>query len=372
MIAPVTGPWPLCVADDPVVLARTPDEARHAIRELPALAARLGPLAGFFSYDLGRLFEHLPDQPTDDLRLPLLAFGRRAGFASADEVPAVPAAAAARSNFSRDRYLAAVRRGLDYIAAGDIFQVNLAQRLSVATAASPRVVFQRLRRCYPARYDAFLDFGTFQVISNSPELFFRVERLDAGHRRIINRPIKGTRPRLPGMREELERSTKDRAELAMIVDLQRNDLGRICEVGSVRVIEPRVVEEHPTVFHGVATVAGVIGDQVQLADILRALFPCGSITGCPKIRAMQIIDELEPHARGVYCGAIGTIDPDGTMEFSVAIRTLVLRDGVAYLGVGGGIVADSDPVQEYDETLVKARALLDALGVRLPDFNRAT
>jgi anthranilate/para-aminobenzoate synthase component I len=364
--------WPIFNVADPVVVASTSSEALAAIDALPSLAREHGRLVGYFSYDLGRLFEHLPDKPTDDLNLPLLAFARAGAAPISDANVSVPRAGAPRSNFSRNQYLAAVQRCIDYIAAGDIFQVNLAQRLTVPFSSSPRLLFDRLQSRHPATFPAFLDFGSFQLVSNSPELFFRIERIDDSRRRIVNRPIKGTRPRLPGMREELEASAKDRAELAMIVDLQRNDLGRICQTGSVKVTEPRVIETHPTVYHGVATVEGVLGNHVTLADVLRAVFPCGSITGCPKIRAMQIIDELEPHARGPYCGAIGFIDPDGAMEFSVAIRTIVVRDGLAYLGVGGGVVADSTPEAEYDETLVKARAMLDALGATLPDLHPAT
>jgi len=364
--------WPIFTAGDPVVVARTSADAVDAIDALPSLARQNGRLVGYFSYDLGRLFERLPDKPPDDLNLPLLAFAPAGDAPTSDANVSVPRSGLPRSNFTRAAYLAAVRRCIDYIAAGDIFQVNLAQRLTVPCAASSRDLFARLQARHPARLPAFLDFGSFQLVSNSPELFFRIERLDDSRRRIVNRPIKGTRPRLPGMREELEASAKDRAELAMIVDLQRNDLGRICETGSVKVTEPRVIETHPTVHHGVATVEGVLGNHVTLADVLRAVFPCGSITGCPKIRAMQIIDELEPHARGPYCGAIGFIDPDGDMEFSVAIRTIVVRDGLAYLGVGGGIVADSTPEAEYDETLVKSRAMLEALGATLPDLRSST
>jgi anthranilate/para-aminobenzoate synthase component I len=207
-----------------------------------------------------------------------------------------------------------------------------------------------------------LDFGDFGLISNSPELFLRV----TPDRRVITRPIKGTRPRLPGMEIELRDSLKDQAELNMIIDLERNDLGRVCEVGSVRVSEPRSIEAHPTVYHGVATVEGKLRPEVTFVDLLRATFPGGSITGAPKIRAMQIIEELEPVRRGPYCGAIGYVAPDGTMEFNVAIRTMILKDGMVHVPVGGGIVADSDPREEYEETLVKSRAMFAALGVSAP------
>ena len=266
--------------------------------------------------------------------------------------------------FDRAAYAAAVRRALDYIAAGDIFQVNLAQRFTLGTCDRPADVYRRLQAQHPAAYAAYMDFGDFQLLSNSPELFLRVERLPDGRRRVINRPIKGTRPTGDGMEAALRGSAKDAAELAMIVDLQRNDLGRVCQTGSVRVTEPRRIEAHPTLYHGVATVEGILRPDVGLAELISATFPCGSITGCPKIRSMQIIDELEPVRRGPYCGAIGWVGPDGTIELSVAIRTIVWQGELAHVSVGGGIVAESDPAAEYDETLVKAKAMFEALGVR--------
>ncbi len=165
------------------------------------------------------------------------------------------------------------------------------------------------------------------------------------------------------MEIELRDSIKDQAELNMIVDLERNDLGRVCEIGSVKVTEPRTIEAHPTVYHGVATVEGDLREDVTFVDLLRATFPGGSVTGAPKIRAMQIIEELEPVRRGPYCGAVGYLSADGRIEFNVAIRTMVVKAGLAYVSVGGGIVADSDPAAEYEETLVKARAMFAALGV---------
>jgi anthranilate/para-aminobenzoate synthase component I len=165
------------------------------------------------------------------------------------------------------------------------------------------------------------------------------------------------------MARQLRDSAKDQAELNMIIDLERNDLGRVCEIGSVRVTQPRVVEQHPTVLHTAATVEGFLRDDVTFVELLRATFPGGSITGAPKIRAMEIIEELEPHRRGPYCGAIGYIGGDGLIELNVAIRTMIVRDGFVHVPVGGGIVADSDPAAEYEETLVKARAMFEALGI---------
>jgi para-aminobenzoate synthetase component 1 len=335
-----------------------------------------GRWVGYLGYDLGRAFEDLPTSSIDDLGLPTFAFAFAGGGPAADPrveaalrpLPPRPASAAAvTSTFGREAYLAAVGRAIEYVRAGDVFQVNLSQRITVPWPHPPASLFRRLQVLGGARYGALLDFGSFALVSQSPELFLRVEPLPDGRRRIVNRPIKGTRPRLPGMDRELLASEKDQAELAMIVDLQRNDLGRICEVGTVKVTEPRSIEAHPTVFHGVATVEGILRPGVGLVDVLRATFPCGSVTGCPKIRAMQVIDELEPVRRGPYCGVIGWAGPGGAMEFSVAIRTMVVKDGVAHVPVGGGIVADSDPAAEYEETLVKARAMLAALGLEPDD-----
>ena len=168
------------------------------------------------------------------------------------------------------------------------------------------------------------------------------------------------------MEQELRDSKKDQAELNMIVDLERNDLGRICQIGSVRVTNPRQIESHPTVYHGVATIEGTLRDDVNFVDLLRATFPGGSITGAPKIRAMQIIEELEPTRRGPYCGAIGFVGNDGHIEFNIAIRTMIATAGQVHIPVGAGIVADSQPAAEYEETLVKAKAMFAALGIERP------
>ena len=326
------------------------------------------PWVGYFSYDCGRLFERLPARAKDDLHVPTITFMRFADEATVDApagaVPRPrPVDSAMRSTFTRGAYERAVARALDYIRGGDVYQINLSQRFTLPLPCEPLEIYHRLQRDAPAAYGAYLDFGDFQVISNSPELFLRIEPLPDGRRRIVTRPIKGTRPRRPGLDAELRDSPKDQAELAMIVDLERNDLGRVCEVGSVRVVEPRVIETHPTVYHGVATIEGILRDDVTLLDVLRGTFPSGSVTGAPKIRAMQVIDELEPVRRGPYCGAIGHIDPSGLVEFNVAIRTMIVKDGQVHVPVGGGIVADSDPAAEYEETLVKAKAMFAALGI---------
>jgi para-aminobenzoate synthetase component 1 len=268
-------------------------------------------------------------------------------------------------NFSDDDYAEAVARCVEYIAAGDIFQVNLSRRLEVASPPAAEDLYRALRRRNPATYAAYMGLETRglqgAICSASPELFLRVEGRD-----ITTRPIKGTCPRLgdddDGPRgQALLESRKDNAELAMIVDLLRNDLGRVCRYGSIRVTDPRRLEAHPTVQHLVATISGRLDDGATEADLLRATFPGGSITGAPKIRAMEIIDEIETVARGVYTGCIGCSCAGGRAEWNIAIRTLVHLGDRALIGVGGGIVADSDPQAELQETRDKARGLLEAV-----------
>lgn len=266
------------------------------------------------------------------------------------------------AGFTHDAYLRAVEKAKEYIAAGDIYQVNLSQRFDVALPCDPWVLYSVLREINPAPYAAYLQFPKLRVLSASPEQFLRV----AGGR-VETRPIKGTRARgaTPWLdrelAQELVRSTKDRAENLMIVDLLRNDLGRVCQIGSVAVPELFQLEQYPTVHHLVSTVVGQLPAEKDPIDLLRACFPGGSITGAPKIRAMEIIDEIEPTERGVYCGAIGYLGHDGCMNTSIVIRTMVERNGRVYFQVGGGIVADSDPESEYQETLDKAKALMMAL-----------
>lgn len=277
----------------------------------------------------------------------------------------------AASNMTRDEYLASIRLIKEHIAAGDIYQANLTQQFTCALPEEigPEQVFMRLRRDHPAPFAAFIRRREDTVVSISPERFLRA---DAGRdaRHVEAWPIKGTRPRGANfeadgrLREELKSSEKDRAENVMIVDLLRNDLGRVCRYGSVEVAELCAIEEHPTLFHLVSKVRGILRDEVSAGDLLRASFPCGSITGAPKIRAMEIIDEVESVPRGLSMGAIGYFAFDGSLDLSVAIRTMTVRDGVARFNVGGGIVADSDPAQEYEESLVKARALFRALGAK--------
>ncbi len=270
------------------------------------------------------------------------------------------------SNFSREDYVSAVKVIQQHIRRGDTYQTNLTRGISfeLPYGTTPEHIFARLRRDHPAPFAAFIKRPDSSVISASPERFFRIEDRD-----ISVSPIKGTRARGNSpdsdakLRQELERSEKDRAENIMIVDLMRNDLGRVCEFGSVRAESICVVEEHPTLFHMVSTVKGRLRPEAGIADTLRAVFPCGSITGAPKISTMRIIRELEPAPRGLSMGAIGSFQPEsGIFDVSVAIRTMTVRAGFAAFNVGGGIVIDSDPETEYDETVTKSRALLAASG----------
>ncbi len=355
--------------------------------------------AGYLGYDLGRQVERIGSSATRDRRWPDAVLARCPGWlvhdrvtqgwwacgAWADDLASVPAlpdfkpedtgfrAGPIRSDLLRRDYEAKVRRALEYIAAGDVFQVNLTRRLGGAFRGSTRSFYRALAERSPAWYGASLELprlhgddtgDTPAIASVSPELFFEL----SADGRVTTRPIKGTRPAgtPPG---ELEHSAKDRAELAMIVDLLRNDLGRVCDYGSVRVEQARVIEHHPTVQHGVATVAGRLHASRGLSDLLRAVIPGGSITGAPKVRAMQIIEELEPTRRGPYCGAIGWLRSGTTATgargltgaFNLAIRTATIDQGRVEFGVGGGLVADSDPAAEYEETVTKARAVLDVL-----------
>jgi para-aminobenzoate synthetase component 1 len=282
-------------------------------------------------------------------------------------VPACPVEGVT-SNFDRDSYLQAVRRIIDYIQAGDCFQVNLAQRLLYPLATAPSELYRRLRERNAATFAGYFDMGEFIIASASPERFLCVQGGE-----VETRPIKGTRPRgatLAAERAamaELLASAKDRAENIMIVDLLRNDLGRVCQYGSVRVPALCQVETYRYVHHLVSEVRGRLRQGLGPIDLLRAAFPGGSVTGAPKIRAMEIIAELEPTARGPYCGSLGYIGFDGAMDTNILIRTFTIGRGWLQFPVGGGIVADSIPEREYDETWHKAEGLLRALqesGVR--------
>ena len=266
------------------------------------------------------------------------------------------------SNFSHGEYLKAVQRVVDYIRAGDAFQVNLAQRLTYPAADDSPSLYRRLRTRNPATFAGYFDLGDFQIVSASPERFLRV-----ADRTVETRPIKGTRRRATVPEadmfsgRELRESEKDMAENVMIVDLMRNDLSRVCEPDSVRVEQLCKVESYEYVQHLVSSVTGRLADEYGPVDLLRASFPGGSITGAPKVRAMEIIAEIEPHARGAYCGSLGFIGFNGAMDFSILIRTITAGGGWWQLPVGGGVVAQSKPQAEYEETWHKAEGMLRAL-----------
>ncbi len=266
------------------------------------------------------------------------------------------------SNFTRDSYLSAIANVVRYIHAGDIFQANLSQQFTAPARCSAVELAQRLAAVNPAPFSAWFDAGDFQVVSASPERFLRLSGGD-----VETRPIKGTRARRPGVeadlftRDELRESEKDRAENVMIVDLLRNDLSRVCLPGSIRVPQLCTVETYETVQHLVSEVRGRLRPGVDLFDLLAATFPGGSITGAPKIRAMEIISELEQIPRGPYCGSLVYASFSGEADSSILIRTLTHSDGKFRFSAGGGITAPSDPALEYEETLHKAEGMLRAL-----------
>ena len=289
----------------------------------------------------------------------------RARLAAAPAKPREVQAFGVTTNLDRAAYGDRVRRILEYIAAGDCYQVNLARRLTFQCPASSLDVYRQLLNRHPAPFGALVRAGPVDIVSASPELFIRSDG-----RRAVARPIKGTRPRSQDPVEDHRRaralrvSAKDRAENVMIVDVMRNDFGRVCAPGSVRAPILWSVEPHPTVWQLVSVVHGELAAGASSVDLLRACAPSGSVTGAPKLRAIEIIDELELERRGAYCGAVFRLGFDGALTASVAIRTLQLVDGLANLDVGAGIVADSDPNLEFDETADKARGILAALGTR--------
>lgn len=366
---------------------------------------------GYFSYELGRYIERLPQRTVDDLEMPLIrlcfydhlicydhiednfwlialqlpgdtekpkaklaALGELLAEARQIQIkPPVPSNiekidfSHVRCNMDKGYYLKAVERIKRYIYDGEVYQVNFSQRFECDYEAQPMELYHWQNHYNPSGYAAYIDGGSFHIVSASPEMFMTI-----GNGVISTKPIKGTRPRIKEdpradskTRQtnaknfnELLHSEKERAELNMIVDLERNDLVKICKYGTRYVVQQRTIESYPTVFHAVATVAGKLREGVLFCDILKAMFPGGSITGAPKIRSMEIIDETEPTERGVYTGSIGFIGVDGNVCLNIAIRTIIIKARKAFAQVGGGIVADSDPEAEWDETITKARALL--------------
>lgn len=371
-------------------------EAEPAVAPVEGLPF-LGGAIGYLGFELGRQIERLPATTVDDVGAPDLAVGwydaaliwdeaarrghlvgrpeavaalrrRLAGAGALPPRRELIARTPLQPNMTRTAYLDAVRRALGYIAAGDIYQVNLSQRLSARVHASGLDLYRRLRAVSPAPFAAYLALGGVEVLSSSPERL-----LLANGDALETRPIKGTRPRGATaeadacLADELRASAKDNAEHVMIVDLERNDLGRVAEVGSVAVPELAALETYAQVHHLTSTVTARRRAGVGVEALLRAIFPGGSVTGAPKIRALQIIDELEPTVRGVYTGAIGYVSAHGRIDLNVAIRTVTLVGGVAHAHVGGAIVADSDPAAEYRETLDKARGMAEAIGALLPE-----
>lgn len=342
-----------------LIRADRPEEAGPALAALDAALARGLWVAGYASYELGYLFEpRLATLLPAARRVPLLEFG-----AFAAPSPAAPVAAGGRlgsfaPGWSRAEYAAAFGAVAGFIRAGDIYQANLTMPLGGRWEGEPAALYAALAARQPVGHGAMVALPGATILSRSPELFFRLD----GAGGIETAPMKGTAPRHPdpardaALRDALGADPKSRAENLMIVDLLRNDVGRIAEVGSVRAPELFELETYATVHQMVSRVTGRLLPGVRLPAILRALFPCGSVTGAPKIRAMEIIRALEPEPRGAYCGAIGWAAPDGRADFSVAIRTVTLYPGgEAALNVGGGVVADSTAGAEYEEALWKAR-----------------
>lgn len=383
---------------------------RYRLDPVEAPIPFLGGAIGYLSYDLCHFMERLPTTAIDDLQFPesyfafydtILAFDNleskayivSTGFPELGESQRLERArvrleemkkrlysspapapqnnplsikesseAVLKSNFTPEDYVNAVAMAREYIIAGDIFQVNLSQRFETDLTVSPYELYQRLRQINPAPFASYLNFDGITVISASPERFLRVDG-----DQVETRPIKGTRPRGKEpvqdamLAQKLIDSIKDRAENIMIVDLERNDIGRVCQYGSVKVTELATLETFPTVFHLTSTVVGKLRSGVNRIDLLKATFPGGSITGAPKVRAMEIIDELEPTRRSVYTGAIGYLSFGNNLDLNIVIRTFLIKENKAYFQAGGAIVYDSEPEAEYQETLDKAKALIQAL-----------
>jgi para-aminobenzoate synthetase component 1 len=356
--------------------------------ELPFIGGALG----LFGYDLGRRFERLPTLAAQDVSVPdmavgiydwallrnvasgawqLVHWGDEAGLhrrlqwlAAQHEMPTPPFALQSewRSNMSRAEYGEKFARVQAYLSAGDCYQINLTQRFSAAYCGDEWQAYQVLSRANRAPFSAFVRLPQSAILSLSPERFLLLD-----DRHIETKPIKGTRPRLADPQQdqasalELAGADKDRSENLMIVDLLRNDIGRVSRPGSVSVPSLFAVESFPAVHHLVSTIHGELDNRWQAVDLLRACFPGGSITGAPKIRAMEIIEELEPQRRNAYCGSIGYLSQHGRMDTSICIRTLIAADGQLHCWAGGGIIADSDVDSEYQETYDKVARILPLL-----------
>jgi para-aminobenzoate synthetase component I len=369
----------------------------------PNLPDFQGGAIGFISYDCVRYFEKLPNQAKDDLETPDLYFLLFDDIAVFDHQTSklwlithyyqeqekqsaeaklqkmkenwtcdqkivkqfnveTKTIAQTPITFSKDSFMNAVESIKHYIAQGDVFQVNLTVRQHFQLESHPFKIYETLRKINPSPYMAYLHFPEFQIVSGSPELLVKKQGEN-----VSTRPIAGTRSRGKNEEEdiklanELIENEKERAEHVMLVDLERNDLGRVCEYGSVHVNEFMVIEKYSHVMHIVSNVQGKLKNEANFADIIKATFPGGTITGAPKVRTMEIIEELEPTRRGIYTGSIGWIGFDGNMELNIVIRTLFAKDGIGYVQAGAGIVIDSNPEYEYKEALKKARAMVKAI-----------
>ena len=393
---------------NPIELLRRLSSRYRPVR-VPGLPPLIGGAIGYFAYDMVRLVENIPASGADELNLDdcvmmfyrgLVAFDhvrhrawviqnvftedkgtlREKYDAAAREIhrtrrklkgplPRTPGVKPrkplrVKSNFTRPEYLAAVRKAKSYIRAGDIFQVVPSQRFSAQTNADPFEIYRALRVVNPSPYLYYLKLDDVSVVGSSPEMLVKVQ-----NRKVSYRPIAGTVPR--GHSEDEDKSfernlladPKERAEHIMLVDLGRNDLGRVCEYGSVTVEKLMFVERYSHVMHLVSSLSGKLREGLDCFDALMACFPAGTVSGAPKIRAMQIIDELEPTRRGIYAGAILYLDFSGNLDSCIALRTLVAKNGRAYIQAGGGVVADSVPEREYQETVNKARAIVSALEI---------
>lgn len=365
----------------------------------------VGGAVGYLSYDLCHFIEELPRTAVDDVNIPDMYYGIYDGVIAIDHrggknkvyiaalgvkddeekvfneiKSAIEEAEKSgvnieikyrdgeedlefKSNFpTKEEYKAAIQRVRDYIKSGDIYQANMTQRFECELKDNPYDLYAKLRKLNPAPFAAYMDLEDAHIVSSSPERFIKI---NSGI--IETRPIKGTinRGKTPeedkANREQLENSEKDKAELLMIVDLERNDLSKIAKTGTVQVTELFHLEEYATVYHLVSTVVAEVDEKYDTVDCIEATFPGGSITGAPKIRSMEVIDELEPTQRNIYTGSIGYIGFNGEVDLNIVIRTIVCKDDKAYFQVGGGITWDSDPQLEYEETLHKAKALMDSL-----------
>ena len=390
----------LSVPGDPFTVLKdylpTGDAKNDELKENDLKLPFVGGAIGYFSYDLGRTIEKLPSTAEDDMNLPDMKVGIYAWAIIVDHQKnksllvgdktdsrlrrdwpdllkyVVSKMQKSRqefnvlsdveSNLSEEKYSQAFKKIKAYIREGDCYQVNLAQRFNANVEGDVWQAYCMLRSINPSPFSAYLNYSGFQILSNSPERFLSIK-----DRLVQTKPIKGTRPRSKDLIEdeallqELSNSKKDQAENVMIVDLLRNDISKNCALGSVKVPKLFDIESYPNVHHMVSTITGKLRDQRSSIDLLRGSFPGGSITGAPKLRSMEIIEELEPHRRGIYCGAIGYISNDGNMDTNIAIRTILHKDQKMYFYAGGGIVFDSEVDAEYQETFDKAAAMMQVL-----------